>query len=130
MSRSINRVTLLGHLGKDPEKRTTQTGKTVVTFSVATGFSTKDKDTGKVKETTAWHNIVVLNEGALAVCDYLRRGSRCLVEGAVQYRSYTDKTGVERTVTEIVVGGLNGQIVLLDGKPAGYRDDDLPDFTR
>lgn len=128
MSRSINRVTLLGHVGADPEKRTTKAGKDYVNLSVATSYRTKD-GAGKSVEHTSWHNVVVFAEDAVKACQFVKKGSRVLVEGTVSYRTYVDKQGVERDRTEIVVGVGGGQLVLLDRAENGAKGtlhDDMP----
>lgn len=113
MAGSINRVQLLGYLGKDPEVRTTQSGKKVVSFSMATTETWKDSGGGR-QERTEWHRVVIFNEGLVGIAEkYLRKGSRVLLEGSLQTRSYTAKDGQERSVTEVVVG-MRGEITMLD----------------
>lgn len=110
-SRSINKAILIGNLGKDPELRYTSAGVAVATFSVATNESWKDQD-GNVQERTQWHNIVAWRKIAEVCSEYLKKGSRIYVEGRIQYRTYDDKNGVKRYVTEIVLD----QMVMLDGR--------------
>lgn len=111
---SLNKVTLIGNLGRDPEVRTTQAGSPVVTFSLATGQAWKDKTTGERKESTDWHNIVVFNEGLGRIVEqYCRKGSKIYVEGQLQTREYTDRDGVTRRTTEVVLQKYRGEIILL-----------------
>lgn len=117
----MNRATLIGRLGRDPDARTTPGGARVVSFSVATSERWRDKSSGEMKERTEWHNIVIWNENIGKIAEqYCRKGSQILIEGAIQSREYTDKDGAQRKVTEIVLQGFNGTLKLLDGK----RDDD------
>ena len=116
---SINKAILLGNLGKDPEIRSTQDGREIANFSLATSESWKDKATGERKEKSEWHKVVVFNEGLVKVVkSYLKKGSKVYVEGAITTRKWTDKDGVEKYSTEIVLQNFNGTIVLLDSKDA------------
>jgi single-strand DNA-binding protein len=116
MSRSLNRVQLIGHLGRDPEIRSTNAGKRVATFSVATGETWRDKNTGEKRERTDWHNIVVFNEGLAGVVEqYLKKGSRCMVEGELRTRKWQDQSGNDRYSTEVVLPQYGGNLILLDG---------------
>lgn len=116
----MNRATLIGRLGRDPEARTTQGGSRVVTFSLATSERWRDKQSGEMKERSQWHNIVVWNENIGKIAEeYCRKGSQVLVEGQIQSREYTDKDGNKRNTTEIVLQGFNGLLRLLDGKNEG-----------
>lgn len=120
----MNRATLIGRIGRDPETRTTQSGSKVVSFSLATSERWKDKSTGESKEKTEWHNIVVWNENICRIVEaYCKKGSQILVEGQIQYRKYTDKDGNERNITEIVLQGFNGLVKLLDGKGSDSKQD-------
>lgn len=120
MSRSLNRVQLIGHLGRDPDIRTTNAGKKVATFSVATGEQWTDKSTGEKKERTDWHNIVVFNEGLAGVVEkYLKKGSRCMVEGELRTRKWQDSSGNDRWSTEVVLPQFGGNLILLDGAGGG-----------
>ena len=113
MSGTLNRVTIIGNLGRDPEVRTTPDGRKIVSFSVATSETWKGKD-GERKDRTDWHNIVIYGEGLCGVAEkYLRKGSKLFVEGALQTRTWKGKDGAERQTTEIVVGG-RGVLKLLD----------------
>ncbi|MBB5684314.1 single-stranded DNA-binding protein [Sphingobium boeckii] len=121
MSGDLNRSTIIGRLGGDPVTRTTGGGVEVVSFSMATSERWKDRD-GATQERTEWHRIVIFNEqiGRIAA-RYLRKGSRCLIEGELQTRKWT-KDGVERSVTEIVVQRYSGLLKLLDGRQAEVAD--------
>lgn len=114
--RCVNKVILVGYVGRDPEIRVTQSGVKIASFSVATGEQWKDKATGERKESTTWHNIVVFNEGLASVIEkYVKKGTALYVEGAQKTRKYTDKSGIDRWTTEVVLQPFNGQIVLLEG---------------
>ncbi len=117
MAASVNKVILVGALGKDPESRSTQSGMKIVSFSMATSESWTDKQSGERKEQTEWHRIVVMNEGLGGVAErYLKKGSKVYLEGKLQTRKWTDQSGVERFTTEILLGRFGGTLVLLDGK--------------
>ena len=118
MAYSINKVTLLGNVGKDPEIKTFQNGGKVASFSLATTESWKDKATGERKPATEWHNIVVKNEGLVGIVEkYVKKGSKLHIEGKLETRTY-EKDGSKRYVTEIVLYPHSGEIVLLDAKDA------------
>lgn len=133
MPKGLNRVTLIGNLGKDPEMKYTTNGTAVANFSLATSESWKD-DSGQKQERTEWHNIVVWRKLAEVCAEYLKKGSRVYLEGKIQTRSYDDKNGVKRYVTEIVMS----EMIMLDSPqshtpPAtqheeepGGKIDDLP----
>jgi len=113
---SVNKVLLLGNLGKDPEVRHTNSGTKVVSFSMATSERWTDKATGEKRENTYWHNIVIFNENLATVAEkYLKKGSKVYVEGALQTRKWQDQQGTDRWTTEVVLKAFNGQIVLLGG---------------
>lgn len=116
-SRSVNKIILIGNLGQDPELRYTSSGVAVASFSMATSESWKDQD-GNVQEKTQWHKLVAWRKLAEIVGEYLKKGSKVYVEGRIQYRSYDDKNGVKRDVTEIVVD----QMLMLDSKGAGHAN--------
>lgn len=119
---SVNKVILVGNLGKDPEVRHTQDGKPIVNLSIATGEQWKDKNTGERKEKTEWHRVVIFNEPLAKIAEqYLSKGSKVYLEGQLQTRKWTDGNGIERYSTEIVLQQFRGQIVLLGD---GSRDDD------
>jgi single-strand DNA-binding protein len=121
MSASLNKVTLIGNLGKDPELRTTSDGKQVATFSVATSESWTDRRSGDRMGSTEWHRIVVWNEHLVKVAgDYLKKGSKVYLEGKLQTRKWKDGNGVERYATEIVLPNFGGIITILSG---GKKDD-------
>ena len=116
MAGSLNKVSLIGNLGKDPEIRSMQNGNEVATFSLATTDYWKDKNTGEKKEKTEWHKIVVFSEGLVGVVkNYVKKGSRLYIEGALQTRKWTDKQGKDNYTTEIVLQGYNATILLLGG---------------
>ena len=107
---SLNKVSLIGNLGRDPEVRSTQDGTSIVQLSIATSEKWKDK------EKTEWHRVVSFNERVNKVAEqYLRKGSKVYLEGALQTRKWTDKDGVEKYTTEVVIGKFRGELVMLDG---------------
>ena len=120
MSGSVNKVILIGNLGKDPEIRHTQDGKAIASFSLATTESWRDKSSGERKEKTEWHRIVVFNESIAKVVEqYLKKGSTVYIEGSLQTRKWTDKDGAEKYSTEVVLQAFNGTLTMLGGKPDG-----------
>lgn len=149
---SVNKVILVGHLGKDPEARSFQSGGEIVNMSIATSERWKDRSSGEQKERTEWHNIVVMNDGLVKVAkQYLRKGAKVYIEGQLRTRKWQDNAGVDRWSTEIVLGAFNSALVLLDrreadpgrhdyssydsggrgsrasaGRPADDLDDDVP----
>lgn len=132
---SVNKVTLIGNLGRDPEVRTSQSGDKIVNLSIATSESWKDKSSGERKEKTEWHRVVVFNERLADVAaNYLKKGSTVYIEGQLQTRKWTDKDGAEKYSTEIVLQRFRGELVLLGGKAAGEQagkagdalDDEIP----
>lgn len=117
MAGSLNRVTLIGNLGKDPEVRAMQDGREVVNLTVATSESWKDKNTGERKTKTEWHRAVIFNEHLIKVAkDYLHKGSKLLIEGQLQTRQWVNKEGADQYTTEIVLQNFNGCVVLLDSR--------------
>lgn len=120
----LNRVTLLGRLGADPEVRRTQSGDPIANFRVATGERWKDKQTGEQKERTEWHTVVAFGPLAQIAEKYLQKGSRVMVEGELRTRKWQDKDGADRYSTEVVVQGFNGKLILLDAMPAGGSKSD------
>lgn len=113
----FNRATLVGHLGKDPETRRLTNGNPVVSFSLATSETWRDKQTGERREKTEWHNCVVFNESLCKVAEnYLKKGSKVLIEGKIKTRKWQDKSGADRWSTEIVLESFGGNILLLDKK--------------
>ena len=118
MPASLNKVMLIGHVGKDPDIRRTQDGRPIAAFSVATSEHWRDKQTGDRKEKTEWHRVVVMNDGLAKIVEqYVKSGSKLYVEGALQTRKWQDKDGAERSTTEIVISGFTGTLTMLDGKP-------------
>jgi len=116
MAGSLNKVTIIGNLGKDPEIRSTSSGKELASFSLATTDSWKDAS-GERKEKTEWHRIVVYNEGLVGVIkNYVKKGSKLYIEGSLQTREWVDQAGVKKYTTEIVLQGFGSQMVLLDSK--------------
>ena len=118
-TRGVNKVILVGNLGNDPEVRQTPAGVTITTISVATSESWKDKQTGQPQERTEWHREVFFNRLAEIAREYLKKGSKVYVEGQLQTRKYTDKTGAERYMTEIVLQKFRGELTMLDGRGEG-----------
>jgi single-strand DNA-binding protein len=117
MSGYLNKVLLIGNLGKDPEVRHTQDGKAIVTLSVATSEHWKDKATGELKEKTEWHRVVIFNEGLAKVAgQYLKKGQHIYLEGQLQTRKWTDQQGTERYSTEVVLQNYKGELTMLGGK--------------
>src|SRR3984957_18893161 len=120
MAGSVNKVILVGNLGKDPEVRRMTSGEPVVNLSVATSESWRDKASGERKERTEWHRIVIFNENLAKVAEqYLRKGSKVYIEGQLQTRKYTDKDGQERQSTEVVLQRFRGELVMLDSRGEG-----------
>lgn len=114
---SINKVILVGSLGKDPEIRTTQDGREIANLSVATSEQWKDKTTGERKEKTEWHKVVIFSDGLVNVVkNYLKKGAKVYIEGQLQTRKWTDKDSIDRYSTEIVLQGFNSSLVILDSK--------------
>jgi len=119
---SLNRVTLIGVLGRDPESRTTQGGQKIVSLSMATSETWNDKASGERKEKTEWHRVVIFDQRVGETAEkYLKKGSRALIEGKLCTRKYTNKDGVEQSTTEVTVEQFRGQLILLD-RPAGNGD--------
>ncbi len=117
---SVNKVILIGNLGRDPEIRSTQDGREIANLAIATSESWKDKNTGERKEKTEWHRVVIFNDGLVNVVkNYLKKGSKVYVEGQLQTRKWTDKDGHEKFSTEVVLQGFSSVLTMLDGKNAG-----------
>jgi len=130
MSGSVNKVILVGNVGKDPEVRRMTSGDPVVSISLATSESWKDKASGERKEKTEWHRVQIFNPNLAEVAEkYVRKGSKIYVEGQLQTRKWTNKDGAEQYSTEICLQKFNGQLVLLDGRVtnANARSDELED---
>ena len=127
MAGSLNKVVLIGNLGRDPEIRSTNDGREIANFSIATGESWKDKTTGERKEKTEWHRIVVFSEGLVRVIkNYVKKGTKLYIEGQLQTRKWVDNENQERYTTEIVLQNFNSTLILLDSRgdtPADQTDD-------
>lgn len=114
---SLNKVTLIGNLGKDPEIKTTGEGKEIANFSIATSETWKDKTTGEKKDKTEWHRVVCFNEGLTRVIkSYVKKGSKIYVEGQLQTRKWTNQEGQEVYTTEVILQNYNSSLILLDSK--------------
>ena len=114
----FNRVQLIGNLGADPEIRATQGGKQAASLRLATSENWRDKATGERKQATEWHRVTIWSEGLVKVAfQYLKKGSRIFVEGQLQSRKFTDKSGQERTITEVVLQGPASKLIMLDERP-------------
>ena len=126
MAGSVNKVILIGNLGADPEVRRMQDGRPVVNLRVATSESWRDKATGERKEKTEWHRVVIFNEGLAKIAEqYLKKGSKIYLEGALQTRKWTDQQGVEKYSTEVVLQGFNSALTMLDRAGGGGGGDDF-----
>jgi single-strand DNA-binding protein len=120
MAGSINKVILVGNLGKDPESRTFQNGGKVVSFSVATSENWKDRNSGERKEKTEWHNVSIFSEGLARVAEqYLKKGSKVYLEGQLETRKWQDQSGNDRYSTDVVLRNFNSAMVLLDSRDGG-----------
>lgn len=120
MAGSVNKVILIGNLGADPEIRHTQDGRPIVNLRVATSDSWRDKATGERREKTEWHRVVIFSEGLARIAEqYLRKGSKVYLEGALQTRKWEDQSGQERYSTEVVLQGFNSTLTMLDGRRDG-----------
>ena len=134
MAGSVNKVILVGNLGRDPEVRSMQDGRSMVNMSVATSDTWRDRQSGERKERTEWHRVVIFNEKLAEVAQkYVRKGSKVYVEGQLSTRKWTDQGGQERYTTEVVIPRFGGALTMLDGRsggegggggPAGGMDDD------
>ncbi|KQO51950.1 single-stranded DNA-binding protein [Methylobacterium sp. Leaf85] len=120
MAGSVNKVILVGNLGRDPETRRLASGDPVVNLRIATSESWKDKASGERKEKTEWHAVVIYNENLARVAEqYLRKGSKVYIEGQLQTRKWADQSGVEKYTTEVVLQRFRGELTLLDGRSGG-----------
>jgi single-strand DNA-binding protein len=123
MSGSVNKVILVGNLGRDPEVRRLNSGDSVVSFSVATSDSWRDKATGERKERTEWHNVVIYNENLGKIAEqYCKKGSKIYLEGQLQTREFTDREGNQRKATEVVLQRFRGELTLLDSRGGGRSE--------
>ena len=117
MAGSVNKVILIGNLGRDPEVRTFQNGGKVCNFSIATSETWKDRNSGERQERTNWHNIAIFNENLAQIAEqYLRKGSKVYVEGQLETRKWQDQAGNDRYTTEVVLRNFRGELTLLDGR--------------
>ncbi|BCA59931.1 single-stranded DNA-binding protein [Sphingomonas sp. HMP6] len=120
MAGSVNKVIIVGNLGRDPESKSFQNGGKVVNLRIATSESWKDKNTGERKEQTEWHSVAIFNEALGGVAErYLRKGSKVYIEGQLKTRKWQDAQGNDKYSTEIVLQGFNGVLTMLDGAPGG-----------
>lgn len=120
MAGSVNKVILVGNLGADPEVRTLPSGNKVVNLSVATSESWRDKNSGERKEKTEWHRVVIFSEGLVRVAEqYLKKGAKVYLEGALQTRKWQDQSGADKYSTEVVLQGFNSTLTMLDGRGEG-----------
>ena len=138
MAGSVNKVILVGNLGRDPEIRSTQDGTRIANLSLATSETWRDKNSGERKERTEWHRVVIFNENLVKVAEqYLKKGSKIYVEGALQTRKWTDQQGQERYTTEIVLSRFRGELTMLDpargsgggAMEGGYDEGDAGSFA-
>jgi single-strand DNA-binding protein len=120
MAGSVNKVILIGNLGADPEIKRTQDGRPIANLRIATSDTWRDKNTGERKEKTEWHRVVIFNEGLCKVAEqYLKKGAKVYIEGALQTRKWTDQSGVEKYSTEVVLQNFNSTLTMLDGRSGG-----------
>jgi single-strand DNA-binding protein len=120
MAGSVNKVILIGNLGRDPESRSFNNGGKVCNLRIATSENWKDKQTGERKERTEWHSVAIFSEGLANVAErYLRKGSKVYIEGQLRTRKWQDQSGNDRYSTEIVIDGFNGSMTMLDGRDSG-----------
>lgn len=120
MAGSVNKVILIGNLGRDPEVRSFQNGGKVCNLRIATSENWKDKNTGERREKTEWHSVAIFNEGLVRIAEqYLKKGSKVYIEGQLQTRKWQDQSGADRYSTEVVLQGFNGTLTMLDGRDGG-----------
>ena len=135
MAGTVNKVILVGNLGRDHEIRTTQEGKEIANLTIATSESWKDRNSGEKREKTEWHRVVIFSEGLTNIAkQYLKKGSKVYIEGALQTRKWQDNNGQERYSTEVVLQNYSGILTMLDGRPAaggsgGGNYDDAPTYS-
>lgn len=123
MAASVNKVILIGNLGKDPEIRSFQNGGRVCNLSLATSESWKDKASGERKERTEWHRVAIFNDRLVEVAEkYLKKGAKIYLEGQIETRKYTDQAGVEKYATEVVLRQFRGELTMLDGRNTGSHE--------
>ena len=124
MAGSVNKVILVGNLGKEPEIRTLNSGDRVANLSIATSETWRDKSSGERKEKTEWHRVVIFNDNLVKVAEsYLKKGAKVYIEGSLQTRKYTDNSGVEKFSTEIVLQKFRGELTMLDGRAGAGGDE-------
>ncbi|MFD2207494.1 single-stranded DNA-binding protein [Kiloniella antarctica] len=122
MAGSVNKVILVGNLGRDPEIRSMQSGQRVANLNIATSESWKDKSSGERRDKTEWHRVVIFNDRLVDVAEkFLRKGSKVYLEGSLQTRKWTDNSGVEKYTTEIVLQNFRGELTMLDGRNDGQQ---------
>lgn len=122
MAGSVNKVILVGNLGADPEVKSMQNGNLVANLSIATSESWRDKNTGERREKTEWHRVVIFNDGLCKIAQqYLKKGSKVYLEGALQTRKWTDQSGVDKYSTEVVLQGFNSTLTMLDSRNDGQQ---------
>lgn len=127
MAGSVNKVIIIGNLGRDPEIRTFQNGGKVCNLRIATSERWRDKNTGENRERTEWHSVAIFQEGLVRVAEqYLKKGSTVYIEGKLQTRKWQDQSGADRYSTEIVLQGFDGKMVMLGGRDGGDRDPSYP----
>jgi len=120
MAGSVNKVILIGNLGKDPEIRRTQDGRPIANLRIATSDTWRDKATGERREKTEWHSVVIFNENLCKIAEqYLKKGSKVFIEGSLQTRKWQGQDGQDRYSTEVVLQGFNGNLTMLDGRSGG-----------
>jgi single-strand DNA-binding protein len=134
MAGSVNKVILIGNLGKDPEIRRTQDGRPIANLRVATTESWRDKASGEKREKTEWHSVVIFNEGLCRVAEqYLKKGAKVYIEGQLQTRKWQGQDGQDRYSTEVVLQGFNSTLTMLDGRGggmgAGMQEDDQAGYA-
>ncbi len=123
MAGSVNKVILVGNLGKDPEVRRTQDGRPIVNLRIATSETWRDKASGERREKTEWHSVVIFSEGLCRVAEqFLRKGSKVYLEGQLQTRKWQDQQGQDRYSTEVVLQGFNATLTMLDGRSGGMSE--------
>lgn len=125
MSASVNKVIIIGNLGRDPETRTFQNGNKVCNLRIATSETWKDKNSGERKERTEWHSVAIFNEGLVRIAEqYLKKGSKVYIEGQLQTRKYQAQDGTDRYSTEVVLQGFGGTLTMLDGNSGSQGSND------
>ena len=129
MAGSVNKVILVGNLGKDPEIRRTQDGRPIANLRIATSESWRDKATGERREKTEWHSVVIFNENLCKIAEqYLKKGAKVFIEGALQTRKWQGQDGQDRYSTEVVLQGFNGNLTMLDGRSGGMSEGGQSDY--